>query len=483
MSKEGEQKRRNEYGDSNLFICWSGEMGRHVAKQLKEWFESLKIGVKPTYSEDFSKGERWWSILREQLGAVRAGIVCLTPGSLGSPWLHYEAGQLAADLAPKTNGKGQAIRRKAGIRLERRKVFPFLFRVAKSELVGPLSAYQATIPTCSEVELLLDSLQSALNCSKPFSIQAAWEKLDKRLAKIPYESMQEIFPDLERRFRRKTFDEPIDECVSQKWKDRFAGAHVTLDLLKERQPEVRRRAAPHVAQCYDELVAELDYYADGLGAEFLCEQRFEKRKSGRLKLPEDLASESRRKRVRSMFIRVLNPLGAPVLPEARLYEHYRLDSEDSCAQLWQVAESAWAARRSVGSKANLKRMREWEASAWAFDRIVYYSAVPRNAVESDELGEKLLEATRREVEILWTYQESFGVGTLDPRPLYFALSALEKALEDGCTIDASLTEKLLTKVRELAKEIVQATEDNRLRDMLIKKIKRVRKNIQERPTD
>jgi len=477
MAKEAKQKKRNERGDSNLFICWSGDMGKHVAEQLKKWFKGLKIGVKPTYSEDFPKGERWWPILREQLGAVRAGIVCLTPGSLGSPWLHYEAGQLAADLAPRTNGKRQGKRREDGICSEGRRVFPFLFRVAKSELVGPLSAYQATIPTCSEIELLLDSLRSILNCPKPDSIQAAWEKLDKRLAKIPYESMRDIFPDIEQRFRRKTFDEPIDECVSQKWKDRFAGAHVTLDLLKERQPDVRRRAEPHVAQCYDELVAELDYYADGLGAEFLCEQRFKKGNSGRLDLPANLVSENRRKRVRSMFIRVLNPLVAPVLPEARLYAHYRVDSEDSFAQLWQVAESDWASKRSTGSKVKKKRMRKCEASAWAFDRIVYYSTVARDAVGSDDLGEKLLKTIHREIKILRSYREGFGVVSLDPRPLYFALSALEQAVEDGCTIDGSRTEEVLTKVHKFAKDPVQTAEDEKLRAMLITQIKRLRIHI------
>ena len=128
-------------------------------------------------------------------------------------------------------------------------------------------------------------------------------------------------------------------------------------------------------------------------------------------------------------------------------------------------------------------MREWETSAWAFDRIVYYSTVACDAVGPDDLGEKLLKTIRREIKILRTYQEGFGSVSLDPRPLYFALSALEQAVEDGCTIDVFRTEKILESVNKFAKEPVKTAKDEKLRAMLITQIKRVQKNIQERPTD
>ena len=176
--------------DKNLIICWSGDLGKKVAEAVKKWLEQLDgTPFRPWYSEDIVKGADWRQALKNRLQQVKAGIICVTPSSLGSPWLHYEAGFLAGGLA-------------GGEERTSSRVFPLLFRVDRGQLAGPLGAYQATTASRQGVELLVRSLAELVGAAS--DLPADWEGLKRRLDGVGYETIDEIFPGIERLFRTRS---------------------------------------------------------------------------------------------------------------------------------------------------------------------------------------------------------------------------------------------------------------------------------------
>ena len=76
-----------------VFISWSGELSKLVAKELSEWLPSIIQSVEVFYSpEDIQKGENWDLRLTKELEECKYGIVCLTKENVSAPWVHFEAG-------------------------------------------------------------------------------------------------------------------------------------------------------------------------------------------------------------------------------------------------------------------------------------------------------------------------------------------------------------------------------------------------------
>lgn len=71
-----------------VFISWSGEIGKQVAKFLRnEWLEYILDGIEPWMSDsDIATGLPWFSEIRKSLATTNYGIVCLTPENLHAPW-------------------------------------------------------------------------------------------------------------------------------------------------------------------------------------------------------------------------------------------------------------------------------------------------------------------------------------------------------------------------------------------------------------
>ena len=98
--------------------------------------------IKPYVStEDIAKGERWTVNLSRELEEAKYGIICLTPDNIGSPWLNFEAGVLS-----KSFDEGF--------------VSPFLYRIKKAAVEGPLAQFQSTVFDRSDVFRLLETMNS-----------------------------------------------------------------------------------------------------------------------------------------------------------------------------------------------------------------------------------------------------------------------------------------------------------------------------------
>jgi len=82
-----------------VFISWSGERSKLVAKALREWIPDVLQAVEPWMSEmDIEAGARWNRVIQDRLSDIRFGIVCITRDNCNAPWILFEAGALAKTL-------------------------------------------------------------------------------------------------------------------------------------------------------------------------------------------------------------------------------------------------------------------------------------------------------------------------------------------------------------------------------------------------
>lgn len=157
-----------------VFLSWSGEMSHRVASALRDWLPYVIQSVKPFLSSgDINKGARWSDVLAHELSDTQFGIICVTPYNINAPWLNFEAGALSKIV-------------------DRSFVSPFLFRVDRSAVRGPLSQFQSTVYEKEDIFDLLTSINNSLDPEERLEnellsreLDAWWEKLRKALEAIP----------------------------------------------------------------------------------------------------------------------------------------------------------------------------------------------------------------------------------------------------------------------------------------------------------
>ncbi len=82
-----------------IFVSWSGLQSAAVAEALKEYLPMINNAFDLWLSsDDISKGSRSTLEIAKALAAARAGIICLTPNNLTSPWILFEAGAIAKQV-------------------------------------------------------------------------------------------------------------------------------------------------------------------------------------------------------------------------------------------------------------------------------------------------------------------------------------------------------------------------------------------------
>ena len=127
-----------------VFISWSGTRSNQVSKALRVFLEDVNQAIKPWMSDtDIDAGSRWASELATQLEETNFGIICLTPESLTSPWLLFEAGALSKSIRDS-------------------RVCPYLIGVSKRELEGPLAQFQCKETTAEQTFEMLQAINEAM---------------------------------------------------------------------------------------------------------------------------------------------------------------------------------------------------------------------------------------------------------------------------------------------------------------------------------
>ncbi|MEU0697779.1 TIR domain-containing protein [Streptomyces niveus] len=110
-----------------VFLSWSGERSKKTAEALRSWLPDVLQYVNPWLSSlDISAGRRGVREITDELSETNFGIICITQDNQNSRWLNFEAGALAKQVEG-----GYAV--------------PFLIGMRTTDLVSPLSQFQAII--------------------------------------------------------------------------------------------------------------------------------------------------------------------------------------------------------------------------------------------------------------------------------------------------------------------------------------------------
>jgi hypothetical protein len=371
----------------NVFICWSGRRGKLAANALREWLgDALGPLVEVRVSSGMEKGVLWHEELATFLSAADVGLICMTPEALKSSWVNYEAGFMSREVARAAlacDGRplGGPVRR----------LFTFLWGVTEAELTGPLAAFQSTNAADErDVSRMVDALASLASSKTPEGPAAKpqgkwselWQDLCDRLESIPAARLPEICPDFEALFRRKTFEEATEDCVDQRWLDRYDGARDTLAAIRERRRGVERACRPSAVDLYRALEQEVDGY--GMAVSMLVRgPRFELDDAGHVMIaPKGLIAtcEARRRRIRELVAGLVDPRQAPFFNEAVRYR-----AAEAQAEQRNLIHQLTPAIDQLATKVSRGRLPEsWPADAFCF--TLFKVSLRGKPQKSDERG-------------------------------------------------------------------------------------------------
>lgn len=175
-----------------VFISWSKEPSKTVAKTLNDWLPSVIQAVDPWMSEeDIKAGSRWHSEISKQLATTSFGIVCVTLQNQHEPWIQFEAGALAKTVEGRLSKEAST---------DESYVVPYLIDMAKSDLSGPLTAFQAIEAKQEGTKRLVGDINRALaayggkalpEATLNKSFERAWPELEATLKGLPIPTTQE----------------------------------------------------------------------------------------------------------------------------------------------------------------------------------------------------------------------------------------------------------------------------------------------------
>lgn len=160
-----------------VFLSWSGDLSHKVACALRDWLPMVVQSIRPyVSSEDIDKGTRWSTDIAKELAESTFGVLCITQENLHAPWINFEAGALSKTI-------------------DKANVSPFLFRMKRSEVQGPLLQFQSTVYEKDDVFKLLVSINNRLAANEQLedvplrrSFEVWWPQLEQQLDAIPIEA-------------------------------------------------------------------------------------------------------------------------------------------------------------------------------------------------------------------------------------------------------------------------------------------------------
>ena len=149
-----------------IFISWSGDLSKEIAKIFRGWLPSVIQAVKPFFSrDDVAKGAMWNDEIRKELDQSKIGIICLTRDNIDKPWIMFEAGAISMNLC-------------------KAKVCPLLFGLKSTDMQGPLAQFQ--LAEFSKIEMR--------NVVKTINCELGQDALDTEVLDKVFEKW---WPDLE----------------------------------------------------------------------------------------------------------------------------------------------------------------------------------------------------------------------------------------------------------------------------------------------
>jgi len=210
-------------GEYNVFISWSGEPSKLFAQFLKIWLPSVINAAVPFCSPDIDKGKRWSIEIKNSLSNCNFGIFCLTNTNMLEPWLLFEAGAIS--------------------KLKEGHVACILLSEAMkaTEVSGPLSQFQHTVPNKEEILSLLKSIRNAIYADISdeiliTSFNRAWPEFIETIEKC------KNFPKSNSEETPRSTEDKIDEVLSicrslsSKLQEEFDKNHRDSQLVLDSKP-------------------------------------------------------------------------------------------------------------------------------------------------------------------------------------------------------------------------------------------------------
>jgi hypothetical protein len=184
----------------SLFVShWSED--RALAAALKRLLEACLPGHVEVKASSASPGEGgipsgsdWFDWIRMQVSGSEFTAVLLTPGSLGKPWLMWEAGAVA----------GVAMARE-----KRLAIVPVVYRVSAEQIPSPLRTLQGVLG--EDRASLLGMLESVRSETKMPS--SAMEALADHAVSVYLDEVKKAMAEI---------PPPLTESRVQDWLDRIA---------------------------------------------------------------------------------------------------------------------------------------------------------------------------------------------------------------------------------------------------------------------
>lgn len=161
-----------------VFISWSGDRSRAVARLLREFIPTiLQAAQVYTSEDDVRAGERWSEDIAQTIKSADVAIACITSDNLDSPWLSFEAGVHISQAKP---------------------FIPLLVDISPVDLKGPFIAFQAMTLTRSDMHRLIRSLNDRLQ--KPLKeefvdklFDRLWPEFEEMVITLPPSRQNDTF--------------------------------------------------------------------------------------------------------------------------------------------------------------------------------------------------------------------------------------------------------------------------------------------------
>jgi hypothetical protein len=379
-----------------VFISWSGARSEALGLALNDWLPKVLRGIDTFHSAEIPKGENWHSALIAALRGCRVGVFCVTPESLRSQWMLFEAGALAQHGdAPE--------------------IFTYLYGVPGGRLSGPLGHFQATRFDREDSRQFIRDLAKVTVGDKA---QAArrfdeeWNAFEAAVVSRMILPIQRLVPEFPELFEnKKTFDESFPDCSNKRWDDRLRRAVRVQERLS--RPDVAEIVAsdPYLRGAFGELLSELGRYDMHIGACLMQPREYAALDEGEQRQLEDA-----RCRILDLVSALERQCEPPVFRESLTFESER-STEKRKAQIHQL--ELWLRRGNVSSDRLLAAR---DSLDWALDRIVFYVAYGAGLLPDVQLLD-LVTALKREEEQARTQKRVRAL-----QPLYYAVECVDERL-------------------------------------------------------
>lgn len=130
-----------------VFLSWSGQRSKDVAKLLSDWLCCVIQVSRPWIStRDLDRGSLWFGEINDQLKDTSVGIICLTQENKTRPWILFEAGALAKGLSTS-------------------RVCTLLIDLDPKDIEDPLAQFNHTFPARESVLGLVKTLNGTLGAN------------------------------------------------------------------------------------------------------------------------------------------------------------------------------------------------------------------------------------------------------------------------------------------------------------------------------